>query len=63
MNTIRNTIIENGKHNNSINKGVEPYLIRNESFNHNNTQIEKYVSDMKPTFEDIKKSELLNITL
>ena len=63
INTIRNTIIENGKHNNSINKGIEPYLIRNESFNHNNTQIEKYVSDMKPSFEDIKKSELLNITL
>ena len=45
-----------------MNKNIEHHLIRNDSFNHNYNQIEKFASDMKPSYEDIKENELLNIT-
>ena len=62
MNVIKNTFIEKEK-NSEIQKQCEPFLQRNYSFFENKNQYEHYISDIKPSDDDLKEIEPLNISL
>ena len=41
---------------------IEPFLERNTSFIDNQNQFQNFISEIKPSYEDIKETEILNIT-
>ena len=61
MNMIKNCLID--KENNCEMKNrIEPFLERNTSFIDNQNQFQNFISEIKPSYEDIKETEILNIT-
>ena len=62
MNTIKNIILENERNNSKINNNIEPLLKRCFSYNNNVHQCNNYISTIKPSFDEVKENELLNIT-
>ena len=62
MNTIKNIILENERNNSNINKNIEPLLKRCFSYNNNIHQCNNYITNIKPSFDEVKENELLNIT-
>ena len=62
MNVIKNTFIEKEKKS-EIKNQSEPFLQRNYSFIENKNQYEHYISDIKPSDDDLKEIEPLNISL
>ena len=62
MNTIKNIILENERNNSKINNNIEPLLKRCFSYNNNIHQCNNYITNIKPSFDEVKENELLNIT-
>jgi hypothetical protein len=60
MNLIKNCLIEKEKK--FRNEKLEPFLQRNSSFLDNLNQFENYISEIKPCYDDIKNTDILNIT-
>ena len=61
MNIIKNVLIEREK-NSELKKHFEPFLNKNNSFLENRNQYEKYISEIKPNYNDLKEIDCLNIT-
>ena len=61
MNIIKNVLIEREK-NSELKKHFEPLLNKNNSFLENRNQYEKYISEIKPNYNDLKEIDCLNIT-
>ena len=61
MNIIKNALIEREK-NSELKKHFEPLLNKNNSFLENRNQYEKYISEIKPNYNDLKEIDCLNIT-
>ncbi len=60
MNLIKNCLIEKKK--NTKTTKFEPFIQRNASFIDNLNQFENYISEIKPSYDDIKNTDILNIT-
>jgi hypothetical protein len=61
MNLIKNCLIEKEK-NSKMNNRTEPFIKKNDSFIDNSSQFENFISEIKPSYEDIKETDILNIT-
>ena len=45
-----------------MNNRTEPFIKKNDSFIDNSSQFENFISEIKPSYEDIKETDILNIT-
>jgi hypothetical protein len=61
MNLIKKCLIEKEK-NSEMKKRIEPFIKKNDSFIDNSNQYENFISEIKPSYEDIKETDILNIT-
>jgi hypothetical protein len=61
MNMIKNCLIDKETSFEMQNR-MEPFLERNTSFINNQNQFENFISEIKPSYEDIKVTDILNIT-
>jgi dephospho-CoA kinase len=61
MNLIKNCLIEKEK-NSKMNNRTEPFIKKNDSFIDNSSQFENFISEIKPSYEDIKETDILNNT-
>ena len=61
MNMIKNCLIDK-ENNGEMKNRIEPFLERNTSFIDNQNQFQNFISEIKPSYEDIKVTDILNIT-